>query len=277
MTNNQLATQCQTSMINAAQIRAQVNEVQNLMHSVMQSGTHYGTIPGCGKKPTLMQPGADKLLMLFQLAPSYSIEQRDLPGGHREYSVTCRLTSKASGTIEGEGVGLCSTMESKYRYRKDWEHKTNGKPGLIENPDIADVYNTVLKMAQKRAKVAATLSATAASDIFTQDIEDMPAETFVGAPVDPQPPTTAPEPTQAQKAVGDAMRQAKAAGIEPKAINDFARDAYGRTVAEMNDVDLEKLFGDIGAMIASTLPQEAPVEATVESVEETYYEEDVEF
>ena len=40
-----------------------------------------------------------------------------------------------------------------------------------ENPDIADVYNTVLKMAKKRAHIDAILTATGASDIFTQDYE----------------------------------------------------------------------------------------------------------
>lgn len=40
------------------------------------------------------------------------------------------------------------------------------------NPDLADTFNTVLKMANKRALVAAILNGTAASDIFTQDVED---------------------------------------------------------------------------------------------------------
>jgi hypothetical protein len=43
----------------------------------------------------------------------------------------------------------------------------------VENPDIADCYNTVLKIAKKRAHVDAMLTATAASDIFThEEIED---------------------------------------------------------------------------------------------------------
>lgn len=41
-------------------------------------------------------------------------------------------------------------------------------------------HNTVLKMAKKRAHVDAILTATAASDIFTQDVEDMP-EVIPGA------------------------------------------------------------------------------------------------
>jgi len=44
--------------------------------------------------------------------------------------------------------------------------------GRIPNEDVADQYNTVLKMANKRSLVAAVLNVTAASDIFTQDIED---------------------------------------------------------------------------------------------------------
>jgi hypothetical protein len=44
--------------------------------------------------------------------------------------------------------------------------------GKVPNPNIADTYNTVLKMAQKRALIAAVLNATAASEVFTQDVED---------------------------------------------------------------------------------------------------------
>lgn len=43
----------------------------------------------------------------------------------------------------------------------------------IINPDVIGVDNTLMKMAQKRAFVGATLLATGASEFFTQDIEDM--------------------------------------------------------------------------------------------------------
>jgi hypothetical protein len=45
--------------------------------------------------------------------------------------------------------------------------------GKIKNPDPADIVNTVDKMAQKRALIAATLIAVNASEFFTQDVEDM--------------------------------------------------------------------------------------------------------
>jgi hypothetical protein len=42
----------------------------------------------------------------------------------------------------------------------------------IQNDEISDLANTILKMAQKRALVASTLIATGLSEYFTQDIED---------------------------------------------------------------------------------------------------------
>jgi transposase-like protein len=54
--------------------------------------------------------------------------------------------------------------------------------GQIENKDPYEVENTLLKMAKKRAHVDATLTATATSGLFTQDVEDAP----------PPPPRTAP-------------------------------------------------------------------------------------
>lgn len=44
--------------------------------------------------------------------------------------------------------------------------------GKTENEDIPTIKNTLLKMAKKRAKVDAVLSATRSSGLFTQDVED---------------------------------------------------------------------------------------------------------
>lgn len=57
--------------------------------------------------------------------------------------------------------------------------------GKVPNPDLADTYNTVLKMADKRALIAAVLNGTAASDVFTQDVEDN-----ASVPMEPQPSET---------------------------------------------------------------------------------------
>ena len=46
----------------------------------------------------------------------------------------------------------------------------------VTNPDPADQVNTILKMAKKRAMVDAALSVGRLSEIFTQDVEDMPRD-----------------------------------------------------------------------------------------------------
>jgi hypothetical protein len=55
------------------------------------------------------------------------------------------------------------------------------KSEKIENDNPWDLDNTLIKMGCKRALVAAILNATAASDIFTQDLEDMPKKSTTGS------------------------------------------------------------------------------------------------
>jgi len=143
--------------IDPAQVVNQVKVIHQVMRDAMQEGTHFGVIPGCGSKPSLLKAGAEKICFTFRLAPEYEVSERELEAGHREYQVTATLRHLESGKMVSHGVGLCSTEESKYCTRKN----------------IADTYNTVLKMAKKRAYVDAVISATACSDIFTQDIEDI--------------------------------------------------------------------------------------------------------
>jgi len=57
---------------------------------------------------------------------------------------------------------------------------TSQQLGSVRNPDICDAVNTLQKMAQKRAFVAATLIACNGSEYFTQDVEDL---SFGSSPV----------------------------------------------------------------------------------------------
>ena len=192
----------------------QIELIQEVQRRVMKQGEHYGVIPGCGDKPSLLKPGAEKLGFTFRLAPEFEVTTIDHPGGHREYQVKCRLRHIPTGTMVGEGVGTCTTLEGKYRFRWDntgepvpaeyWKsrdkdllggpfnttRKTDGSWFIfqrVEHDNPADYYNTCEKMAKKRAHVDAILTATAASDIFTQDVEDMTEvltpkeETIVGS------------------------------------------------------------------------------------------------
>ena len=189
MATEALALQSDLQPMTAAMVRAQVNLVQEVMKAVMQEGQHFGKVPGCGDKPTLLKPGAEKLMMTFRLAADPQVEEVPTEDGIT-YRVTCRILNQATGIFLGAGVGECSSKEDKYNWRgsvssKEWDATTEDRKRVkyTRNGEIqqvrtnpADIANTVLKMAKKRALVDAILTVTAASDIFTQDIEDMPAE-----------------------------------------------------------------------------------------------------
>lgn len=178
------------------QVTDRVNLVHQVLEKVMKKNTHYGTVPGCGAKMVLLKPGADVLAMTFRLVPQFAISRNDLTDGHREYDVTCSMYG-AGGELLGQGVGSASTMEKKYRYR--WEGDGHNRK-KIENEDIADVYNTVLKIAKKRAHIDATLTVTGAADLFTQDLIDED-EAPTRPPVK-MPTETAPAVDGAQVVVG---------------------------------------------------------------------------
>ena len=164
-TNKEIIVREQQQNMTVRQMAERVNLVHEALRTVMKKGTHYGTVPGCGVKNVLLKPGADVLATMFRLVPKYDVSTNFMENGHREYTVTCSMFT-SSGELLGEGVGSASTMEKKYRWRKD----ESGNP--IENEDIADTYNTVLKVGKKRAHIDATLTVTGAADIFTQDLID---------------------------------------------------------------------------------------------------------
>jgi hypothetical protein len=177
----------QSSPLEVNDVLAVVRRVGIIMREVMIEGTHYGLVPGCGDKPCLLKPGAEKLSMTFRLLPRYEVTMTDLGNGHREYSIVCILEGP-DGDFRGQGIGSCSTLEKKYRYRKSGNER-------VENPDLADVYNTCLKQGKKRAHVDAVITATACSDMFKQDIEDMPddvRESVVGNDKTSRPPLSQP-------------------------------------------------------------------------------------
>ncbi len=143
---------------------AQVAAAQELQRRMLKSDVDYGIIPGT-PKPTLYKPGAEKLLAHFKLSVADAIvEKEDLGDGHVDYVVRLPIIQRATGAVVGVGVGSCSTREKKYARNQPY-----------------DIRNTVLKMAKKRALVDAALTTTAASHVFTQDLEDLAANGVLDA------------------------------------------------------------------------------------------------
>lgn len=181
-----------------AKRRADFNRFVN---EQLHRGVDYGELPGIDK-PTLLKPGAEKIMQLYGCAVELDVTRRDqdMATGHLSIECTAKAISLASGQLVGMGVGSCSTYESKYRYRwewwngkgqpvgDDWEQTRGGKwRKRVENRDLADQWNTVLKMGKKRAMVDLALTISGASERFTQDVEDLATEGPAAAP-DPQPP-----------------------------------------------------------------------------------------
>ncbi|MDH5599183.1 MAG: hypothetical protein OEY34_08660, partial [Cyclobacteriaceae bacterium] len=237
----------------------------------------------------------------------YQIKITDLKDGHRDYLITCTIYSVETGKRLGSGSGSCSTMESKYRYRNVADYQVTDLPipkdskekkaeyrkqgfgmkkvdGLWvwvkftdsskqENPDIADVYNTALKMGQKRAFVAAILTVLAVSDMFTQDIEDSLPEKEIHPPSGPIPENMDPktgeeiEPKKPENVPNEEKTPEEALNILKAAISDlrFSKEPdekkielarkflanwktrkYSKTIMDSGLKEIKNLLGNLG-------------------------------
>lgn len=223
------------------QIKADHNLILQVMEAVMEKGMDYGLVPGCGNKPTLLKPGSEKLMMTFRLASKPAIEDMSGPDEIR-YRVVTEIIHGPTGIVYGYGVGEASSSEEKYKWRKavcqeEWDETPEdrrrkkwgkGQTGTYFTPQVrtnpSDIANTVLKMADKRSVISGILKATAASSIFTQDLEDlsedmrqavveapegsMPKAVAMPKPMAPKPATTAapqasPDPETTAKPSGE--------------------------------------------------------------------------
>jgi hypothetical protein len=163
--------------------------------SILEEGVDkdYSQLPGT-PKPSLHQPGADKLISAFGLTPRI-VARPDLSVFDHEagfYYIKNQFDVLNGDKVVGTGIGTASSKESKYAYRwmkkeqieshpklrdyklDDFEKQSNqyGTRYKVPNPDIHDLVNTLEKMAAKRAKTSAVLQAFGLSSDFTTDMDD---------------------------------------------------------------------------------------------------------
>jgi hypothetical protein len=180
------------------------------VRSALVDGTDFGAIKrgnGSMTKPSLRKPGAEKICGMLGVVATFptlkDYEQAVLNGMPiGQIILRCHLLS-ASGEIIADGVGARSLEQ--------------------DNGDL----NKALKMACKSAHIDATLRMAGLSEIFTQDLEDMPPSTIGG---------------------GDApakSRQQSAAAGKPE--TQAPRSSTGRGFATEKQVALiERRLGDSG-------------------------------
>lgn len=128
------------------------------IRSALVEGVDFGAIPTRRgpSKPSLWKPGAEKICGMLGLTAHYptlrDYEQAALSGVALEHIIIrCELRDGA-GRVVAEGVGARSLRQ-----------------------DSGDL-NKALKMAEKSAMIDATLRCAGLSEVFTQDLEDMPPE-----------------------------------------------------------------------------------------------------
>lgn len=173
-----------------AQVVEAHKEIVELIRQALEEGRDYGPMPGEKLKKeqaprmVLFKAGAERLAVAFGASATYSIVEKEIDhdravrwrkkkwvdgaNGRRQeteingesrglyrYVIRAQLV-RPDGRVLGEGIGSCSTLEGKY----------------IDRP--RECENTCLKMAEKRALVAAALGAFGLSDRFTQDVEEGP-------------------------------------------------------------------------------------------------------
>lgn len=215
-------------------MKAKMALVNQFFRDVMEKDIDYGIIPGT-PKPSLYQPGADKFCSLYNLAKMIvgKDENKNMETGHYDVTVRVRLVHRGSNVVAGELEGSCSTMESKYRYRWVYENKIprgidkdtlhfeeyKSKDGSgtfrkyrIENEDLFSQWNTVLKMAIKRAYVGATLCATGLSGVFSQEEGDLDAWIEGDEPADGKAPKGSSGQRQGQQRPGQGQGQGQNRG-----------------------------------------------------------------
>jgi len=192
-------------------LQEQLKELEQFKLSIMIPGLDFGVIPGTDR-PTLLKPGAEKLALAYGMTPLFSDSKRieDWENGFFFYEFECTLINRRTEAKMANAIGSANSKEPRYRWRDarpacpecgedlrrskrtqasgdnpGWYcwRKMGGcgrefprdqiKVGRVENPEPYELVNTLQKMAQKRALVAAVLLATGGSSIWTQDLEDI--------------------------------------------------------------------------------------------------------
>jgi hypothetical protein len=196
----------------AVAMRSAVVEVmQKVMREGTDFGEIPGTTRE-GKKPkmALLQPGAEVLCQVFRLRPEFEevalIERDDF----LFVKIRCRLVHSITGEMVGEAIASANSREEKYasqvaaklcpvcgkpsifkskQERGGWfcwakkggcgatfdeeDKKLLDQTGTVSADRVWGLYHTLESIAQKRAYVKVTRNATACSDIFTDEPDDL--------------------------------------------------------------------------------------------------------
>lgn len=180
-----------------ADAKALDDQLRACTKAVLREGTDFGTIPGTNGGQVLLKPGAEKLLQWFGFA--YRMDcldiERDDGGVKQGATYRCTVVKRIGHPERGLAVEV-ATCEGYAGYDEDKfyqsaeqaqfkaeakERMWAAKDGRVANPNkwkhltgYRAPWNTIIKMAQKRALVGAAIDATAAAGLFGQEEDEGP-------------------------------------------------------------------------------------------------------
>jgi hypothetical protein len=219
-----------------------VRTLQSTLKTILTENHDYGKIQGCGDKPTLLKPGAEKILMAMGITASYEmVEHTESFDGLGFFAYTVKCTLQKNGIKITEGLGHANSKEKKWAV--EWVYEKDLPEGAVKealkkkkfdakgggtfykyevDADANSKANTILKMAKKRAQIDAVLSVASLSEIFTQDFDDIPEEEL---------PTTSATVEKVKENVKNAPTEytcaSCGAGINQR-VNDYSISKYGQ-------------------------------------------------
>lgn len=130
------------------------------LFSTFRPNIHFRIIPSRrgGDTSVLTKAGAERICLFLGLTQAFIPQTNttiiDYQNGFFCFSYECKLFK--DGVFIGNGFGNCNNKEEKYVKQVGF-----------------DIINTIDRMAQKRALVAATLFCTGASTYFGQKLRDL--------------------------------------------------------------------------------------------------------
>lgn len=151
--------EAKSDLPDVANLKRHYELFRQLQRDVLEQDVDYGWPTGRRQgKPSLFKSGAEKLTRLFNLTPRFEIIERIEREDYVSYLFRCVLYSNER--VVGEGYGSCNSKE-----KKGWDASP------------LSFANNILKIAKKRSHVDAVLTTLGASNVFSQDLEDLEEHT----------------------------------------------------------------------------------------------------
>ena len=194
------------------QVKERATWVREVTRAALTEGVDYGVIPGT-EKPTLLKPGAEMLLLAAGLG--FSITKIEDADSAAHQGVTYRASVRRGDLTVAECDGYAGYDESRYyisaeeaeRRERENAKKYKRAPRANKFAEYRAPWNTLVKMAQKRALVGAALNAVAGSGLFVTGTDDAS-----------DPDAAPPPPPEADSQLSEVPPDAPGAPDAPKAV-----------------------------------------------------------